>query len=385
MAPAGFEPFTVRVPNAVLDDLHRRLDDTRWPVLIDGIGWEQGTDIDYLRELVSYWRNGYDWRAAEARLNSMPQYLTSFEAQQIHLLHVQSPHEGAIPLVIHHGWPGSVVEFLDIVGPLTRPESHGGSAEQAFHVVCPSLPGYGFSGPTTERGWTPQRMAEAAADLMDRLGYERYCAQGGDWGSMVTSQLGALHPDRVIGIHLNMVPAAPPRENPNAGLSDQELADVEAMRARGQDEYGYQRIQRTRPQSLSVGLNDSPAGLAAWIVEKFRAWSDCDGDIESSFTKDQLLTNVMIYWVTGTIASANRLYYESHEGAAGTTLPAGPIDVPMAYARFPGDGLRPPRPWVERKYDVRRWTDMDRGGHFAAMEEPDLLVDDIRTFFSDLR
>ena len=385
MSPGGFEPFVVRVSDQALDDLHRRLDATRWPEVIEGTGWEEGTDIDYLRELVAYWRSQYDWRAAEARLNSIPQYLTEYEGQRIHLLHVTSPHDGALPLVIHHGWPGSVVEFLDIVGPLTRPESHGGSAEQAFHVVCPSLPGFGFSGPTSERGWTPRRMAAASADIMARLGYERYGAQGGDWGSMVASQLGAVDPEHVLGIHLNMVVAPAPAEDPTAGLTPAEIADLEEMGAKGRSERGYQQIQSTRPQSLSFGLNDSPAGLAAWLVEKFRAWSDCGGDVESRFSKDQLLTNVMVYWVTGTIASANRLYYESRHGGAGASLPAGYVPVPMGYARFPADGFKPPRSWVERRYDVRRWTEQPRGGHFAAMEEPDLLVEDVRAFFAELR
>ena len=228
-------------------------------------------------------------------------------------------------------------------------------------------------------------MAEAAADIMARLGYGRYGAQGGDWGAAVTAQLGCIDTDHVVGIHLNMVPPRRPRENPTEGLTPEELADVEAMVARGRSERGYQQIQSTRPQSLSVGLNDSPAGLAAWIVEKFRAWSDCNGDIESRFSKDQLLTNVMIYWVTGTIASANRLYFESRHGGAGAAFPNRPVPVPMGYARFPADGFRPPRSWVESQFDVRRWTELPRGGHFAAMEEPELLVADIRAFFATLR
>jgi len=228
-------------------------------------------------------------------------------------------------------------------------------------------------------------MAEAAADVMARLGYESYGAQGGDWGAMVTSQLGSLDSDHVVGIHLNMVVASRPSGESSDGLTAQELAAVTAMRERGRTERGYQQIQSTRPQSLSVGLNDSPAGLAAWIVEKFRAWSDCDGDIESRFTKDQILTNVMVYWVTGTIASANRLYYESRNGGAGATMPVEPVPVPMGYARFPADGFMPPRRWVEQSYDIRRWTEMPSGGHFAAMEEPALLVDDIRAFFAELR
>ena len=361
---ATIEPFRIDVPEAVLDDLRDRLLATRWPDPGTGEAWAQGTDLDYLRELCRYWADGFDWRRVEAQLNALPQFVTSIDGQRLHFVHARSPHPGALPLVIHHGWPGTFAEFADIVGPLTDPVAHGGDASDAFDVVCPSLPGFIFSGPPREPGWTPHRIAGAADQLMERLGYGRFGAQGGDWGAMVASQLGLVSPNRVVGIHLNMVIAPPPRDgDPMAGLTDDERERIERMRAAGRGEMGYQQIQGTRPQSVSVGLNDSPAGLAAWLVEKYRAWGDCvrpDGvrDVEHRFSKDVLLTCITLYWVTGTIASANRIYAETRRAGAGSSLPTTPVPVPMGYARFPGDGFMPPRAWVERLYDVHRWTEM---------------------------
>jgi pimeloyl-ACP methyl ester carboxylesterase len=388
---AAIEPFRIDVAEPVLEDLRRRLRATRWPEDSPGEPWALGTDRTYLRELCDYWADGFDWRRIEAELNAIGQFTTSIDGQRLHFSHVRSAAPGALPLVIHHGWPGTFAEFVKVLAPLTDPVAHGGRAEGAFHVVCPSLPGFGFSGPPHESGWTPHRMAGAAAELMGRLGYDRYGAQGGDWGAMVSSQLGLVDPTRVVGIHLNMVIAPPPRDgDPMAGLTDHERELIVDMRARGREEMGYQQIQGTRPQSVSVGLNDSPSGLAAWIVEKYRAWGDCgldDGtrDVERRFTKDELLTCVTIYWVTETIASANRLYAETRRVGAGASLPTVPVPVPMGYARFPGDGFMPPRAWVERLYDVRRWTVMPEGGHFPALEVPDLLVADVREFFRPLR
>jgi pimeloyl-ACP methyl ester carboxylesterase len=385
------EPFRIEVAEPVLDDLRRRLRATRWPEDAPVGAWVQGTDLTYLRELCDYWRDGFDWRRIERELNALAQYTTSIDGQRIHFVHVESPHPGALPLVIHHGWPGTFAEFAKVVGPLVDPVAHGGAAADAFHVVCPSLPGFGFSDRPREQGWTPHRIAGAASELMQRLGYERYGAQGGDWGAMVTSQLGLVDPARVAGIHLNMVIAPAPRDgDPMAGLTEQERALVAGMRSRGREEMGYQQIQSTRPQTFSVGLNDSPSGLAAWIVEKYRAWGDCelpDGtrDVERRFTKDELLTCVTIYWVTQTIASANRLYAETRRVGAGASVPTSRVRVPMGYARFPADGFTPPRAWVERLYDVQRWTEMPEGGHFPALEVPDLLVADIRAFFRPLR
>lgn len=392
MAPhLGIESFRIDVADDVLDDLRRRLRATRWPEPAPAAQWEQGTDVDYLRELCAYWADGFDWRRVEAELNAWPQFVADVQGQRIHFLHARSPHADALPLVIHHGWPGTFAEFAKVLAPLTDPTAHGGRAEDAFHVVCPSLPGFGFSPPPRESGWTPHRIAGAASDLMLALGYERFGAQGGDWGSMVSSQLGLVDPEHVVGIHLNMVIAPPPRDgDPMAGLTERERALVAEMRLRGKSEMGYQQIQGSRPQSVSVGLNDSPAALAAWLVEKYRAWGDCDDgdggrDVERRFTKDELLTCITIYWVTGTIASANRLYAETRRAGQGASLPMSPVPVPMGYARFPGDGFAPPRAWVAQLYDVRHWTEMPEGGHFPALEVPGLLVDDIRTFFRPLR
>jgi pimeloyl-ACP methyl ester carboxylesterase len=388
---AAIDPFRIDVAEPVLHDLRRRLRATRWPEESPGARWAQGTDLAYLRALCAYWVDGFDWRRIESELNAMTQFTTGIDGQRVHFVHVESPHAGALPLVIHHGWPGTFAEFAKVVGPLVDPVAHGGRAEDAFHVVCPSLPGFGFSEPPREPGWTPHRIAGAASELMHRLGYSRYGAQGGDWGAMVSSQIGLVDSSRVVGIHLNMVIAPAPRDrDPMAGLTDRERALVVEMRSRGNGEMGYQQIQGTRPQSVSVGLNDSPSGLAAWIVEKYRAWGDCsmpDGtrDVERRFSKDELLTCITIYWVTQTIASANRLYAETRRVGAGASLPTTRVPVPLGYARFPGDGFTPPRAWVERLYDVHRWTEMPEGGHFPALEVPDLLVEDVRAFFRPLR
>ena len=390
MASAALVPFRVEVPEAVLTDLHERLDRTRWPDPSPAGPWEDGTDLDELRALCDHWRHRFDWRAVEDRLNAHEQFVTTVDGQRIHLLHARSARRDAIPLLLCHGWPGSVLEFEGVIGPLSDPEANGGSpADPAFHLVIPALPGYGFSGPTTQIGWTPRRIAGAFAEVMTRLGYTRFAAQGGDWGSMVVSQLGVQFPERVIGIHLNMVIAPKPANFDLSTLSEGERADLARMYAAGKKESGYQSIQGTRPQTLAYGLQDSPAGLAAWIVEKFRAWSGCVDDtgerrLSVSFTADQLLANITLYWVTGTIGSSVRLYREVRRAGGGSSIPDRPVPVPMGYARFPHDGFCPPRVWVEQLYDVRRWTEMPRGGHFAAMEEPDLLTGDIRALFSEL-
>lgn len=377
------EPFRIDIDQQVLDDLERRLRRTRFADQLPGSGWTLGTDGQYLRGLIEYWIDGYDWRTHEAALNGFDQFTTSVDGQRIHFIHVRSPRPDAVPLVLLHGWPSTFAEFASVIGPLSDPDRHGASGAPAFHVVCPSLPGYAFSGPTTRSGWTPHRIAGAVADLMARLGYDRYGAQGGDWGSMVASQLGLVDPDRVVGIHLNMVIApAPPRDERFVGVTDAERADLDEMYAAGRDEMGYQQIQRTRPATLAAALVDSPVGLAGWIVEKFRAWTDNDGNPESAVGRDQLLTTIMLYWVTATMGSACRLYAETARAGRGASLPDRPVPVPMGYARFPADGFTPPRAWVERLYDVRHWTVMPCGGHFAAQEEPELLVDDIRAFYS---
>lgn len=379
------EPFRIAVPDAVLDDLRQRLTRTRYPDEIVDSGWAYGTDLAYLRELVAYWKDRYDWRAAEARLNAFPQFRARVGDLRIHFIHVRGKGPKPFPLVMTHGWPGSVAEFVKVIGPLTDPAAHGGDAADAFDLVCPSMPGYGFSDRPRTPGMDAERIAALWADLMAGLGYERFGAQGGDWGAIVSTYLGANHRDRVAGIHLNMVIAFPPDPaNPLAGLSPEEALDLMPMQQFLREETGYQRIQGTKPQTLGYALNDSPAGLAAWIVEKFRTWSDCGGDLERRFTKDELLTNVMLYWVTETATSSARLYYEMFH--AGKFPPTGfRVEVPTACAIFPGEILKPPRAWVERLYAVSRWTRFASGGHFAAMEEPELLVEDVRAAFRPLR
>jgi microsomal epoxide hydrolase len=379
-------PFRIQVPDAVLTDLRERLARTRFPDQIEGAGWSYGTELAYLKELCAYWRDKFDWRAQETALNRFDQFTTTIDGQRLHFVHVRSREPNALPLLITHGWPGSVFEFHKILVALADPAAHGGERGDAFHVVCPSMPGYGFSGPTRTTGWDVQRVAEVEAKLMARLGYARYGAQGGDWGALVTTHLGLLDPGHVAGIHLNMVVAGPPPgvANPAEGLSPKELQGLGDMAVFQKNETGYQQIQGTKPQTLGYALNDSPAGLAAWIVEKFRTWSDCDGDVERRFTRDELLTNVTIYWVTETISSSVRLYCESMRsgrfGVAGRR-----VEVPTGCAIFPKEIIRPPRRWAEAHFNVQRWTEMPRGGHFAALEEPGLLIEDVRAFFRALR
>jgi len=377
--------YPIEVPEEELEELRRRLGATRFPDQIPDTGWDYGTELTTLKEWVDSWRRDFDWRAAEEELNRLDHFETRIDGQQLHFVHARSPHADAFPLLISHGWPGSVVEFLDAIGPLTDPTAHGGRAEDAFHVVCPSLPGYGFSGPTHERGWDLQRMAEAFAALMGRLGYQRYGAQGGDWGALITTHLGLLDPEHVAGIHLNMPMALPPQGgDPQEGLTEEEKADLAHHAWFEQQETGYQRIQGTKPQTLGFALNDSPAGLLAWMLEKFRTWSDCEGEIERKFSRQRVLTNASVYWLTRTITSSMRLYYEVFRGGR-LGFVGNRVEVPTGVARFPKEIFRFPRRWVENHYHVTHWTPMPRGGHFAAMEEPELFVDDVRRFFATVR
>lgn len=380
---APIREFAIRVPEETLADLRSRLSRTRFPDQIPGSAWDYGTDTAYMRELVAYWRTSYDWRKHEAELNRLPHFQTEIDGLPMHFAHVRSKEPDALPLIVTHGWPGSVYEFMQVVGPLTDPAAHGGEAQDAFHLVLPSMPGYGFSGKPAERGYSVDRVAGVMAKLMARLGYARYGAQGGDWGSGVATWLGVLDEERVAGIHLNMVGGGPPAgmEDPEKGIPQWELDRWRERSAWWSKENAYGNIQGTKPLTLAYGLNDSPVGLAAWIVEKFRAWSDCGGNVEARFSKDQLLTNVMIYWVTETMPSAVRLYYESRRNQ-----PERPrVETPTAVAVFPGEIFFSPRKWVETRYNVRQWTEMPRGGHFAAMEEPDLFVADVRKFFRAVR
>lgn len=378
----AIESFQIRVADSVLEDLHDRLAQTRLPDQIEGTGWEYGMPLDYLAELVAYWRDTYDWRAQEAHLNTFPHFRTSIDGQSIHFVHARSAHPGAFPVLMTHGWPGSVVEFLDVIPRLTEPEAHGGGSADAFHVVAPSLPGYGFSEPTRTTGWDVRRIALAFMELMRRLGYTRYGAQGGDWGAQVATRIGALGGDRCVAIHLNM-PIGDRPDSP-VQLTERDKADLAGMQHFQRAESGYALEQATKPQTLSTALNDSPAGLLAWIVEKFRTWSDCDGHPENSYTRDQLITNVMLYWVTQTIASSARLYWENNQ-AGSASGGSEFVRVPTGIARYPKEVLRFPRSWIERRYNVTYWSDMPRGGHFAAMEQPALFVQDLRNFFRTVR
>jgi microsomal epoxide hydrolase len=377
-------PFRVDVPDAVLDDLRSRLGRTRLPNQVTGAGWSQGTELAYLTDLLAYWRDEFDWRTQEARLNACDQYVTEIDGQRVHFVHQRSPEPDALPLLISHGWPGSVVEFLDVIGPLADPRAHGGDPADAFHVVAPSLPGYGFSGPTTEAGWNPRRIAAAYVDLMAELGYARFGVQGGDWGSVVGANLADLDPGHVVGLHLNFVTVPRPADADPSALTEQEQRDVAAVAEWRRSGAGYQEIQGTRPQTLGYALEDSPSGLAAWIVEKFGAWTDGGPDPEAGFTRDQLLTNITVYWVTATATSSTRLYYEMRQ-AGRAALPQEYVTVPTGVAHFPGEITKTPRAWVEHRYNVVHWTQHERGGHFAALQVPDLFVDDVRTFFRPLR
>ncbi len=367
-------PFTVEVPDAVLDDLRDRLARTRWPDQIPGTAWEYGTDLAYLRDLCSYWAAGFDWRAAERRLNRWPQVVTEIDGQTIHTIHARADEADALPLLVLHGWPGSVAEMLEIIEPLRR----GGC-----HVVCPSLPGFGFSGPTGARGWNVARIAAAMVELMARLGYPRFATLGGDWGATTSNHLARNHPAHLIGIYLTMVAAGPPPGSDGSELSATEQEWVAASARFFAEESGYIQIQGTRPQTLAYGLTDSPAGLAGWIVEKLRAWSDCGGDVESVMTRDQILTNITVYWVTATANSAARLYLEAMRAGEFQPLPVR-IDVPTGCAIFPKETVRAPRAWAEHAWNVQHWTEMPRGGHFAALEAPDLLVEDVLAFYRGL-
>jgi pimeloyl-ACP methyl ester carboxylesterase len=373
-------PFRVEAPQAALDDLARRLARARWPELPAGIGWEAGTDPAHLRALVDRWRDGFDWRAVEARLARHEHVVTQVDGQRLAALVARSPHPGAPPLVLLHGWPGSTLEFLGLVDRLTDPAPEDGGPDAAVDVIAPALPGYGLSGPTTAEGWTVDRIADAVDVLLARLGHDRYVAQGGDWGAMVASQLAARHPDRVAGIHLNMVIAPKPRDDPDAlaGLTERELADLAQQAGAKGDEDGYRAIQGTKPQTLATALVDSPLGLLAWIAEKMRGWADPSTPI----AVDDVLATTTLYWLTGTIGSANRLYLETRR--RGGSLPAARIEVPTGHARFPHEGFRPPRRWVERRYHVTHWTEQPRGGHFAALEVPDLLAHDVLAFVASL-
>ena len=379
------EPFRASVSDVVLADLRERLAGTRWPEPVAGVGWTEGVDLAWLERVVSYWESRFDWRIHEAQLNAFPQFLVRGSEGRVHCIHARGRGPRPLPLVITHGWPGSVFEMLRLIPLLVDPAAHGGSAQDAFDVVVPSIPGYGFSDRPRAPGMSNSAVADVWIELMGRLGYSRFAAQGGDWGAGISTWVARKAPERLVGLHLNYIPGSfRPWVESEASLSNEERGFL-ADRAQWLEEEGaYSHVQATRPGTLGIALTDSPAGLAAWILEKVWAWSDCDGDVESRFSLDELLANVTLYWVTGTAASSIRLYRESQL----TPLQLGPgerIRVPMGFARFPAEAPSPPRHWVERGYDIRRWTEMPRGGHFAAWEEPELLAQDLREFFRPLR
>jgi len=382
----AIRPFHIEVPQSYLDDLTERLDRTRFPAPLPGDGWDTGVPVAYLRELVEHWRTSYDWRAQEAALNEFPQFTTEIDGQNIHFLHVHSPEPDALPLVLTHGWPGSVVEFLDVIGPLTDPGAHGGDRGDAFHLVIPTLPGFGFSGPVTDPGWDTTRIAAAWVELMRRLGYERYGVQGGDIGAAVSPDAGRLAPEQVVGVHVNggpgPMPQLPLSEDALAALSDLERDRIGRIEAFMREEFGYIAIQSTRPQTLAYGLTDSPVGQLAWIIDKFREWTHPRTTLpDEVIDRDRLLTNVMIYWLTGTAGTAG---YVGYAQAGGWGVSKDNSGVPTAAIAFAHDiGIRR---YAETENTITHWIDVqDRGGHFAALEEPDLLANDIRTFFRDLR
>jgi pimeloyl-ACP methyl ester carboxylesterase len=378
-------PFRIDIPQADLDDLRDQLARTRWPSEMPGVGWSRGVPLGYLKELAEYWRDSYDWRQWETKLNELPQYTTEIDTQNIHFLHVRSPEPDAFPLILSHGWPGSVVEFLDVIGPLSDPKAHGGDAADAFHVVIPSLPGFGFSGPTREPGWDSFRMARAFAELMRRLEYERYGAQGGDFGAFISPDLGRVDAEHVAGVHVNaatvgFIPFGEVDEATLAEFTDAEKIRFERMNRFLSEGNAYSQIQGTRPQTIAYGLTDSPAGQLAWIVEKFKEWTYPSAELpENAVDRDRMLTNVMLYWLTRAGASSAQMYYESLHSSNWPT----PSAVPTGVAVFAED--IPIRRFAEQTNNIVHWSEFERGGHFAAMEAPDLLVGDVREFFRGLR
>jgi pimeloyl-ACP methyl ester carboxylesterase len=380
-------PFRIAIPDDELLDLRERLRRTRWPDAETVEDWSQGVPRAYMQELCRYWADEYDWRKTETRLNAHPQFRTEIDGLGIHFLHVRSPHADALPLVVTHGWPGSVVEFLKVIGPLTDPLAHGGDAADAFHVVCPSLPGYGFSDKPTRPGWGLERIAAAWIELMARLGYKRYGAQGSDWGTSISAAIGQRDAERVVGIHLTP-PLAPPDPATLDDLTERERSALASLEHSADWDSGYSHEQATRPQTIGYALVDSPAALCAWIIEKFWAWTDCDGHPENVLTRDELLDNLMLHWLPGTGASSARLYWESlrqvNEWISGRADDI--VAVPTGCSIFPRELQRPSRRWAEKRFrDIRYWSEPERGGHFAAFEQPQLFVNELRAFLRLVR
>jgi epoxide hydrolase len=383
-ATIEIKPFTIAIPQADLDDLHDRLARTRWPDELPGVGWSRGVPVDYLKGLADYWANGYDWRKAEARLNQLPQFTTEIDGQTIHFLHVRSPEPNALPLMLIHGWPGSFVEFLDVIDPLTNPRADGGDAADAFHLVIPSIPGHGFSTPLSQPGWTHERIAKAFTALMARLGYDRYGVQGGDAGAFIAPAMGRLDPEHLIGIHVNALvtfPTGDPSELADLSAAEQErLARLNNFQ---NDMMGYAYIHGTRPQTLAYSLTDSPSGQLAWIVEKFKEWTDAAAELpEDAVERDHMLTDISLYWFTGTAGSSANLYYEGfHDPNAWAPKARGTVPTGVAVALSADVAIRH---LAERDHNIVHWSEFERGGHFFAMEAPKALIDDMRLFFHRL-
>ncbi|MCA9510957.1 MAG: alpha/beta fold hydrolase [Myxococcota bacterium] len=374
------KPFRIHASDEALDDLRRRLRATRWPEKECVDDWSQGIPLAYLREVCAYWADGYDWRAREARLNAFDQFRVPVQGLDIHFVHARSPEPNALPLVVTHGWPGSIVEFQKVIEPLRNPRAHGGDPDDAFHVVCPSLPGYGFSDKPSATGWGVQKIADAWGELMRGLGYERYVAQGGDWGAMVTTCIGAQDPEHCAGIHLNM-PIAPPDPETMGDLTPQEQSAIAGMSEYMEWDSGYSKQQSTRPQTVGYGLVDSPAAQAGWILEKFWSWTDCDGHPENVLTRDELLDNVMLYWLPATGASSARLYWESFRQP-----PMDTVRVPVSCSIFPKEIFRTSRRWAEKRFEkLAYFNELAKGGHFAAFEQPATFVDEVRKAFRHAR
>ncbi|MPZ94096.1 MAG: alpha/beta fold hydrolase [Propionibacteriales bacterium] len=376
-------PFRIDVPQSDLDDLNARLANTRWPAELAGAGWERGVPTEYLKELAEAWQHTFDWRAHEAALNAYPQFVTTIEGADVHFLHVTSPEAGATPLLLVHGWPGSVLEFLDVIGPLTDPRAHGGDPAVAFHLVIPSLPGHGFSSPVHETGWTDGRAAAALTELMARLGYEKYGVQGGDIGAFIAPQIARLSPDKVVGVHVNALTTFPTGDPEDmAALTESEQQRLAAFKKFQDDQMGYMNQQGTRPLTVTYGLTDSPVGQLAWIIEKFKEWTDPANELpEDAVDRDRLLANVSVYWFTGTAGSSANAYYERFHDPS-MWMPKEKSPVPMGVAVFPNDVAI--RRFAEKTATIVHWNEYDRGGHFAALEAPDLLVGDLREFFGSL-
>jgi epoxide hydrolase len=375
---SDIRPFTIDIPERQLEDLKMRLSLTRLPEKETPSDWSQGVPLAYVEEIKEYWQHEYDWRRAEARINAFEQFVTTIDGVDIHFLHVRSPEPDALPLILTHGWPGSIVEFLKVVGPLADPVSHGGDARDAFHVVCPSLPGYGFSGKPAQAGWGVEKIADAWATLAARLGYTHYVAQGGDWGSAVTTAIGVRDTAHCRAIHVNMVSARP---DPMDNLTELEKKGLAGMKHYQDWDSGYSKQQSTRPQTLGYGLVDSPIGQAAWIMEKFWAWTDCNGHPENALSRDEMLDNIMLYWLTASGASSARLYWESFG-----SFSAGEVQLPTGCSIFPKEIFLCSRRWAENRYkNIIYWNELEKGGHFAAFEQPELFVGELRNCFRLIR